>query len=327
MNILLTGGAGYIGSHVALSLIDSGNELTIIDNLITGHKEILPKNINFYNCDINNKEKIREIIQSSKFDILMHFAGFIKVEESVSKPEKYFENNTNNAITLFETCLENNLNNIIFSSTAAIYGNPKSNKPISETALLQPLNPYGKSKMKVENYLLTNNDKFNSIILRYFNVAGADNKLRTGLISNEATHLIKIISEVAVGKRNKIFIYGDDYKTLDGTAIRDYIHVSDLSEIHVKAARYLLRNHESNIFNCGYGKGYSVLDVINEANIITDGKIEYEFSKRRPGDSERLVSDVSKLNKHINWKPKYNNLKKIIESSINWEKKIYEKNL
>ena len=327
MNILLTGGAGYIGSHVALSLLDSGNDITIIDNLTTGNKDILPKNINFYNCNINNKKKIKEIIQSSQFDILMHFAGYIKVEESVYQPEKYFENNTKNAISLFETCLENNLNNIIFSSTAAIYGNPKNNNPITENVILEPLNPYGESKMRTEKYLLANKDKFNSIILRYFNVAGADTQLRTGLISEEATHLIKIISEVAVGKRSKILIYGNDYQTLDGTALRDYIHVSDLADIHVEAAKYLLKNKETNVFNCGYGKGYSVLEVINEANNITGNKIKFEFSKRRRGDAEKLVADVNKINKYIKWQPRYNNLKKIIESSINWEKKINEKNL
>ena len=326
MNILLTGGAGYIGSHVVLSLLDSGNKVTVIDNLVTGHEEILPKNIDFYNCDINNKKKIKKIIQSSRFDILMHFAGFIKVEESVSNPKKYFENNTAKAISLFETCIENNLNNIIFSSTAAIYGNPTSNKPISENDFLKPLNPYGESKMKTENFLLANKSKLNSIILRYFNVAGADHNLRTGLISDEATHLIKIISEVAVGKREKILVYGNDYQTKDGTAVRDFIHVSDLANIHVEAANFLLKNSETHIFNCGYGKGYSVLDVINEANSITDKKIVFEYSKRRPGDAEKLVSNVNKIAKYINWSPKYNNLRSIIESSINWEKKIYEKN-
>ncbi|MBD1147865.1 UDP-glucose 4-epimerase GalE [Pelagibacterales bacterium SAG-MED31] len=327
MNILLTGGAGYIGSHVVFSLLDNGHKVTVIDNLSTGHKKILPKKINFFDCNINEKYKIKEILQSSNFDILMHFAGFIKVEESVSNPKKYFENNTDNAISLFETCLENNLNNIIFSSTAAVYGNPKENKPISENELLKPLNPYGESKMRTENYLLKNKKKINSIILRYFNVAGADNQLRTGLLSDAATHLIKIISEVAVGKRKKICIYGNDYTTTDGTAIRDYIHVSDLADIHVKTSEYLLQNRESNIFNCGYGRGYSVLDVINKANNITNGKIKFEISNRRPGDAEKLVSDVEKINKHLKWKPKYNNLKTIIHSSINWEKKIYEENL
>ena len=327
MNILLTGGAGYIGSHVVFSLLDNGHKVTVIDNLSTGHKEILPKKINFFNCNINEKQKIKKIIQSSNFDILMHFAGFIKVEESVSNPKKYFENNTNNAISLFETCLENNLNNIIFSSTAAIYGNPKTNKPISENELLKPLNPYGESKMRTEKYLLKNKKKINSVILRYFNVAGADGQLRTGLVSDEATHLIKIISEVAVGKRKKIFIYGDDYQTIDGTAIRDYIHVSDLADIHVKTSKYLLETQETNVFNCGYGKGYSVLDVINTANKITNGKIKFEIANRRPGDSEKLVSDVEKINKHLKWKPKYDNLEQIIQSSINWEKKLYEKNL
>lgn len=326
MNILLTGGAGYIGSHVVLSLLDKGHNVTVIDNLITGHKEILPKDLVFYNCNINNKEKIAEIIRSSKFDILMHFAGFIKVEESVSNPEKYFENNTANAISLFETCIENNLNNIIFSSTAAIYGNPPTSEPISENQFKKPLNPYGESKLRTENFLLANKEKINSIILRYFNVAGADHKLRTGLISNEATHLIKIISEVATGKREKILIYGNDYATEDGTAVRDYIHVSDLADIHVETANFLTKTKQTQIFNCGYGKGYSVLDVINEANNITDNKITFEYSKRRPGDAEKLVSNVNKIAKYINWKPKHDNLRNIIESSINWEKKIYEKN-
>ena len=326
MNILLTGGAGYIGSNVVLSLLDTGHNVTVIDNLISGHKEILPKDLIFYNCNINNKEKVAEIIRSSKFDILMHFAGFIKVEESVSNPEKYFENNTANAISLFETCIENNLNNIIFSSTAAIYGNPPTSETISENQFKKPLNPYGESKLRTENFLLANKEKINSIILRYFNVAGADHKLRTGLISDEATHLIKIISEVATGKREKILIYGNDYATEDGTAVRDYIHVSDLADIHVEAANFLIKNKQTQIFNCGYGKGYSVLDVINEANNITDNKINFEYSKRRPGDAEKLVSNVSKIANYINWKPKHDNLRNIIESSINWEKKIYEKN-
>ena len=199
----------------------------------------------------------------------MHFAGFIKVEESVSNPEKYFENNTANAISLFETCIENNLNNIIFSSTAAIYGNPPTSEPISENQFKKPLNPYGESKLRTENFLLGNKDKINSIILRYFNVAGADHKLRTGLISDEATHLIKIISEVATGKREKILIYGNDYATEDGTAVRDYIHVSDLADLHLEAANFLLKTRQTQVFNCGYGKGYSV--GLSITLVIIDG--------------------------------------------------------
>ena len=327
MNVLLTGGAGYIGSHVALKLIEEGHDVSIVDNLITGSENLIPKQASFLKCNINNKEKISNLLKNNKFDAIMHFAAFIKVEESVKNPNKYFKNNKDNAINFFETCYENKLTNLIFSSTAAVYGNNKTNKPMSEKMDLNPLNPYGKSKLDVENYLLKNSDRFNYIILRYFNVAGADPKLRSGLISNKSSHLIKITSEVAIGKRKKITIYGNDYKTFDGTAIRDYIHVSDLADIHINILNFLKKNKISNIFNCGYGKGYSVKEVIDAANNLTKGRIKYEYGKRRLGDCEILISDVSKLNNLINWKPKYNNLNVILKTAIDWEKKINEKNL
>ena len=327
MKILLTGGAGYIGSHVLLSIIENNHDVVVIDDLSTGNKNLIPKNIKLINTNINNTEKISNILKEEKFDLLLHFAGFIKVEESVQNPDKYFKNNTDNAIDLFETCYKHNLRNIIFSSTAAAYGNPINNNLIKENEHLKPLNPYGESKVKTEKYLLNNEDKYNSIILRYFNVAGADPDLRSGLISDKSTHLIKILSEVAVGKREKISIYGNDYNTADGTAIRDYIHVSDLANIHLETAKYLLENKISNIFNCGYGKGYSVLEVINAANKISGNKIKFEYDKRRPGDAEKLISNVDKLHQNINWKPKFDNLNLIIQTAIDWEKKIYEKNL
>ena len=326
MNVLLTGGAGYIGSHVALKLIEEGHEVSIVDNLTTGSENLIPKQASFLKCNINNKEKISNLLKNNKFDAIMHFAAFIQVEESVKNPNKYFKNNKDNTINFFETCYENKLINLIFSSTAAVYGNNKTNKPISEKMDLNPLNPYGKSKLDVENYLLKNSDRFNYIILRYFNVAGADPELRSGLISKKSSHLIKIASEVAIGKRKKITIYGNDYKTFDGTAVRDYIHVSDLADIHINILNFLKKNKVSNIFNCGYGKGYSVKEVIDAANNITNGSIKYEYGKRRLGDSEILISDVSKLNNLINWEPKYNNLNVILKTSIDWEKKINEKN-
>ena len=327
MKILLTGGAGYIGSHVLLSIIENKHDVIVIDDLSTGNKNLIPEKVKLINTNIINSEKISSILKEENFDLLLHFAGFIKVEESVQNPDKYFKNNTDNAIELFETCYKHNLKNIIFSSTAAAYGNPSNNESITEDETLNPLNPYGESKVKTEEYLLNNKDKFNSIILRYFNVAGADPELRSGLISDKPTHLIKILSEVAVGKREKISIFGDDYNTKDGTAIRDYIHVSDLASIHLEAAKYLLENKISNIFNCGYGKGYSVLDVINTANQIFGNKIKFEYDKRRPGDSEKLISNVDKLHQHINWKPKFDDLKLIIKTAVEWEKKINEKNL
>jgi UDP-glucose 4-epimerase len=327
MKILLTGGAGYIGSHVLLSILRENHEVYVIDNLSTGNLNLIPGNIRMLNCNINNEEKVSDLLQKQNFDILLHFAGYIKVEESVKNPDKYFTNNTDNAIKLFETCYKYGLKNIIFSSTAATYGNPVNNNSISEDEILNPLNPYGQSKINTEKYLLENKNKFNSVILRYFNVAGADPDLRSGLISDKPTHLIKILSEVAVGKREKIFIYGNDYKTLDGTAVRDYIHVSDLADIHLAVSKYLIEKKISNIFNCGYGKGFSVLEVISAANQITGNKIQYEYGERRSGDAEKLVSNVDKLHQNINWKPKFDNLNFILQTAINWEKKIYEKNL
>ena len=249
----------------------------------------------------------------------MHFAGFIEVEESVNNPKKYFINNTENAKILFETCVNNNLKNIIFSSTAAAYGNPIDEKPLKEDALLQPLNPYGESKILTEKYL-QNNSQLKFIILRYFNVAGADQQMRSGLISKKATHLIKIASEVAVGKRNNITIFGDDYSTPDGTAIRDYIHVSDLADIHIKAVEHLIKNQQSHVVNCGYGKGFSVKDVLAKVKEVNQKPISTKIGNRRAGDSAMLISDTSKLNYLFNWKPKYNNLSLIIKTAIEWEK-------
>ena len=321
MKILLTGGAGYIGSHVCLALLDTGYQVTIIDNLSTGNKKLIPSNADFIECNINDSQKISDLLQKEKFDALMHFAGFIQIEESVRNAKKYFDNNTQNAIILFDTCCKYNLNNIIFSSTAAVYGNPANSDSIKETNSLKPLNPYGESKIKTESYL-QNNLKFNFIILRYFNVAGADPKMRSGLISKEPTHLIKITSEAAVGKRDKVIIFGDDYSTPDGTAIRDYIHISDLADIHVKTLELINRRKKSEIFNCGYGKGYSVKEVLDKANEIYNNKIKIKIGTKRAGDAEMLVSDNSKLKQMIDWTPKYNKLDFIIQSSVDWELKL-----
>ncbi|MAV63729.1 MAG: UDP-glucose 4-epimerase GalE [Candidatus Marinimicrobia bacterium] len=326
MNVFLTGGAGYIGSHAALSLLDSGHDVHIIDNLSTGNETLIPKDAEFTNCNINDEGVISDLIQSNKFDLLMHFAGFIQVEESVQMPEKYFKNNTDDAIKLFNTCKKNGLNKIVFSSTAAAYGSVSGNKIIDENTNLNPQNPYAESKIKTEKFLLDNKDDFKFVILRYFNVAGADKNLRSGQISKKSTHLIKILSEVAVGKRDHIEIFGNNYDTPDGTAIRDYIHVSDLADLHLEVAKYLLEQLESNLFNCGYGNGFSVLDVINTTNNIYQNKIKYKFSDRRAGDVEKLIAENSKILKYIKWKPKYNDLKEIITSSIRWEEKINASN-
>lgn len=323
MKILITGGAGYIGSHVSHLLVDRGYNITIIDSLLTGNKKLIPKKAKFINSDISNVKRINKILQKYKFDLVIHFAGLIRVDESVKFPKKYLNNNYEKTKIFLSICLKNGLKKLIFSSTAAVYGNPKKNK-VSENNKLNPLNPYAKSKLMIENFIkkLSKKNGLKFVILRYFNVAGADKKMRTGLISKYSTHLIKIVSEVAVKKRKKILINGDNYKTRDGTPIRDYIHVSDLAEAHLLSLRYLLKGNKSGIFNCGYGKGYSVKEIIQTANKLFNNTINFSIGPKRPGDSKYVVANPNKFIKTMKWKPKFNNIKKIIISAVNWEKKL-----
>ena len=322
-NILLTGGAGYIGSHVAHLLLDNGYNVSIIDSLITGNKLLVPKDASLEICDIADTHKTTQIIKNKKFAAVFHFAGLIRVDESVKYPKKYIESNYEKAKIFLNTCFENNLTKVIFSSTAAVYGNPKRDK-VLESDELKPLNAYAESKLMLENYLIKQSKDKNIkyLILRYFNVAGADEKMRTGLTSKFSTHLIKIASEVATKKREKLIINGDDYNTPDGTPIRDYIHVSDLADIHLKSLEYLLENNKSDIFNCGYGMGYSVKEIIDCLNDLLENNINFETGPRRTGDSERIVSNPEKFIKTMSWKPKFNNLKYILKTAINWEKKV-----
>ena len=320
-NILVTGGAGYIGSHVCHLLIDKGYNVTCIDNLITGNKDLLPEKVKLEVFDISEKEKVSNLIKSNNFDIVIHFAGLIRVDESVQQPERYNDFNYVKAKNFLETCFENDLKRVVFSSTAAVYGNPKNIK-VTEEDPTNPLNPYALSKLKLENFIKNSSKQYNTkyIILRYFNVAGADEKMRTGLISKVSTHLIKILSEVAVGKKNQLIINGDDYDTPDGSPIRDYIHVSDLADIHLIVSEYLISGGKSDIFNCGYGRGSSVKEVVSIANKILNKEINFKIGPRRIGDSKMIVSNVDKFMIKFNWKPKFNDLKKILISAIEWEK-------
>jgi len=322
-NILITGGAGYIGSHVCHLLIEQGYKVTCIDSLITGNKELLPKQVKLEVFDIAEKEKVTKLIKDNNFDLVMHFAGLIRVDESVKQPKRYNNFNYLKAKIFLETCYKNGLKKIIFSSTASVYGNPKTQK-VKETDPTNPLNPYASSKLELENFIRETSESYKTkyIILRYFNVAGADEKMRTGLISKVSSHLIKVACEVVIGKRDKLIINGDDYNTPDGTAIRDYIHISDLAEIHLISSNYLIDGGESNLFNCGYGNGFSIKDVINEFNKIINKNLETIIGPRRPGDSEMIVSDVEKFTKYFSWKPKYNNLNYILKTAIEWEKKL-----
>jgi len=322
-NIIVTGGAGYIGSHVVNLLIDKGYKVTVIDNLITGNLKLINKKTTFHEIDIADENKIESILKNNQFDLIMHFAGLIRVDESVKDPKKYNEYNFTKSKIFLKNCLKYKINKIIFSSTATVYNDLKETK-LSEKDELNPTNPYAESKLNFEKHLI-NQAKINNlkyIILRYFNVAGADEKLRSGLISKYSTHLIKIASEVAVGKRSELIINGNDYDTPDGTPIRDYIHISDLADIHLVAAKYLHEKNQSNIFNCGYGKGYSVKEVIEAYNKFLKKKIKFKIGPKRPGDSKILIANPDKFNKTMNWKPKFDNLKYILKTAYHWEKKL-----
>tara|TARA_B100001540_G_scaffold96813_1_gene87186 strand:- start:99 stop:1073 length:975 start_codon:yes stop_codon:yes gene_type:complete len=321
MNILLTGGAGYIGSHTALSLIDKGHSVTVIDNLITGNKTLIPAKAKHYNFDIADENSIQKILKENKFDIVMHFAGLTRVDESVKYPEKYQLYNFEKSKIFFSLCIKNNLKKIIFSSSAGVYGNSNSNS-LTEDSELKPINPYADSKYQIENFLIeiSKKDKVDYIILRYFNVAGADKSNRSGLIAKSSTNLIKVLCEVATNKREKIIINGDDYETKDGTAVRDFIHVTDIADIHVLAANNLLKNPTSNIYNCGYGSGFSVKEVITEMENIIKNKLQVEIGPRRPKDIAVSIANSDKFKKEFNWKPRFNNLNIILSSALNWEK-------
>ena len=322
-SVLLTGGAGYIGSHVANFLLDKGIKVTIIDNLATGNKKIVPKKSELYVCDISDENRITKIIKKNNFDMVMHFAGVVRVDESIKNPKKYENINFKKGRAFLKVCFKNNLKNILFSSTASVYGN-NSSKKVNEKDKLKPMNPYAKSKLNLEKFIIKKSklNKIHYIILRYFNVAGADKKLRSGMIAKSSTNLIKVICEVAVGKRKKFRINGNDYNTTDGTTIRDFIHVSDLAEIHYLTSKYLIKNKKSKILNCGYGKGYSVLEVLKNMNKIVQKKIPTVIGKRRPKDIMISISNTKKINKFIKWKPKFNDLNKILSSSYRWEKKL-----
>ena len=322
-NILLTGGAGYIGSHVAHLLIDKGHSVSIIDSLITGNKKLVPSKAKLNICDIADKDKIYKIIEEENFDLVMHFAGLIRVDESVKEPKKYNDYNYEKSKIFLDICFKSGLDKIIFSSTASVYGNPK-NDQVSENDEMNPLNPYALSKLNLENFLIKKSKQLSIkyIILRYFNVAGAEKKMRTGLISKFSTHLIKVACEVAKGKKKELIINGDDYDTIDGTPVRDYIHISDLADIHLLCAEDLMRNRQSNIFNCGYGQGFSVKEVLNTLNTVLKFNISTKIGPRRPLDSKYVVANSDKFKNYFSWKPKYNNLKYILETALEWEEKI-----
>ncbi len=321
MKILITGGAGYIGSHVVKALGKLGHELTIYDNLSTGHRQAITYG-ELVVGDLAEKSKLETLFETKKFQAVLHFVGSIVVPESVSHPLKYYQNNTLHSHFLLSLCEKYKVEKFIFSSTAAVYGMP-GDGVCTETSLLAPINPYGHSKLMTEQMLkdLAASSAFRFVALRYFNVSGADPEGQLGQSFPEATHLIKVACEAACGKRDLLKIYGTDYPTPDGSCVRDYIHVSDLAEAHVKALEYLERGGKSDIFNCGYGHGFSVKEVVNLVKEVTGVNFKVIETDRRPGDPASLTAKVERIHSSLHWKPRFDDLKVIIRSAYEWEKK------
>jgi UDP-glucose 4-epimerase len=323
MNLLITGGAGYIGSHVARQLSEQGDSVTVFDNLSTGSREALLYSEKLIHADLADEKALTEAVSNGRFDAVLHFAASIVVPESVSDPLKYYSNNTANTLKLIKACVDYGINKFVFSSTAAVYGMPSSGYA-DETAPPAPMNPYGASKLMSEQILrdtsLAHGLKY--VVLRYFNVAGADPLLRMGQRTPNATHLIKVCCQAALGLRDRVEIFGVDYPTKDGTGVRDYIHVEDLASAHLAALSYLNDGGESSIFNVGYGEGSTVREVIEMVKKVSGVDFKVVESPRRPGDPAMLVARNEKIKNTGRWKPRYNNLEKIITDAWRWECKL-----
>jgi UDP-glucose 4-epimerase len=326
MKILVTGGAGYIGSHMVRTLGEKGyNDIVVYDNLSTGHKDSLLSG-RLVVGDLADAHALDTLFHAEKFEAVLHFAAHIVVDESVREPIKYYRNNFVNALNLIEACTKYRVNRFIFSSTAAVYGIPET-VPVTEDALLLPINPYGSSKMMVEQALrdVSLSSDLRYVALRYFNVAGADPASRIGQRYKEATHLITVSLRAALGLREQLNVFGTDYDTPDGTCIRDYIHVDDLVHAHVLALEYLSTGNDSRVFNCGYGHGYSVREVVDKVKQVTGVDFKVNETARRAGDPPSLIADSSRIRKELSWKPAHDDLEYIIRTAWQWEKKLQSK--
>lgn len=321
-NILITGGAGYIGSHVTEVLIKKKKRVFLIDNLSTGHKKLINKKAKFFKTNISNKYKIRKIIVEHKIDSIIHLAANLIIGEGQKKPNKYYRNNVLGTKKLLEACNNTTIKNIIFSSTAAIY--KEGQYKVSENSLIRPKSVYGKTKIKAEKLIksFTKKNKINYGILRYFNIAGSSPSGKIGLINKKSDHLFKNFSVELMKKKPKLKIYGTDYKTKDGSCVRDFIHVSDIAEIHYLVLEKINKLNTSKILNCGYNKGTSVMEVAKEFKRQSSKKVVIINAKKRKDDLIKIIATNNKLKRFIKWRPKFNNLTKIVKSCIIWEKKI-----
>ena len=319
--ILIVGGAGYIGSHINKELTKKGFETVVFDSLVKGHQEAV-KWGEFFQGDLANIEDLRQVFSKYKIDAVLHFAAFIEVGESVKDPQKYYQNNVKNTLNLFQVMLENDVKKLIFSSTAATFGNPQYT-PIDELHPQVPINPYGQAKLMVEKILADYDFAYGLkyVALRYFNACGADLDNEIGENHTPESHLIPLILDAAIGKREDIKIFGTDYPTPDGTCVRDYVHVTDLAQAHILALQYLLDGNESNSFNLGNGKGFSVKEVIDAAKKVTGVDFKVTEVERRAGDPPELVADSTKAKQVLKWQPQYADLETIVKSAWAWHQK------
>jgi UDP-glucose 4-epimerase len=327
MAILVTGGAGYIGSHMVLALADQGFDVVVLDNLSTGFAWAVDPRARLITGDIGDQALVAKIIQDHAVDAIVHFAGSIVVPDSVTDPLGYYLNNTVKSRALMESAVQGGVKNFIFSSTAAVYGNPET-QPVFETAQPAPISPYGTSKLMTEFMLRDSHVAYglNYVALRYFNVAGADPRGRSGQSTPRATHLIKVACQTALGQRKSMDVFGTDYDTPDGTCLRDYIHVSDLIAAHVKALAHLRCGGESGIFNCGYGRGYSVLEVISAVEKAHGAPINKVLGPRRAGDPAAIVAGAGRVRDILGWAPVHDDLDEIVTSALAWEKHLARRN-
>ena len=323
MTILVTGGAGYIGSHMVHALVDAGEPVIVLDNLSTGFEWALPKEARLIVGETGDQPLVAELIAQHGIEAIIHFAASIVVPESVSEPLRYYRNNTVNSRALIECAVQGGVKHFVFSSTAAVYGEPE-HSPISEDNRLMPMSPYGWSKLMTEVMLRDASAAYGigHVILRYFNVAGADPHGRTGQSTKGATHLIKIAVETALGRRPSMQVFGTDYPTPDGTCIRDYIHVSDLVRAHSDALAYLRGGGPSVTLNCGYGQGFSVLDVIDSVKRVSGVDFKVELAGRRAGDPAQLVARSDRARSVLGWKPQLDQLPTIVGHALAWERKL-----
>lgn len=319
--VLVTGGAGYIGSHTVLELLKNGYDVLVYDNLSTGHAQAVLPPAKLIQGDLNQPEHLQDILKKENISSILHFAASIVVPESVSLPLKYYYNNVKTTLDLIQLAVEQGVSHFIFSSSAAVYGLPER-LPVNEESPLSPINPYGRTKLMGEWIIQDTaqaEERLNYIILRYFNVAGADPQGKLGQSTPEATHLIKAACKTALGRQKKLQIFGTDYSTFDGTGIRDYIHVKDLAEAHVLALQYLEAGQASDVFNCGYGHGYSVKEIVKALEKVCNKKVPTEEVDRRPGDPAQLVADPGKLQDAFDWQPQYDDIETIVRSAYEWE--------